>query len=554
VTIDRARTHPAPAILAIAAAVLALAATPAQARTVRVAASVHGAWAALTVHAAPEQLRAARATRGRAHRSLPARGIRRRLAHGPHLRLRLPTRLRRARGRLVVSLRLAPETALSRTAAAGTFRVRSDSRRARFRCRVDRGAWQKCATRWRPALGAGRHRLEARAHDRDGLSDRTAAHVTAVIPGPGASEAAPTPAPAWPLPTGSAFDPFGSASNFANARLPDAVALNSAAVSSAAAGELQRQANVYGTYLNSATFTAPIVVVPPDQPLTPVLCKYGSTPCVSQMRQMMLGVSTTGADLHGGLPIPPGYVPAAASDTDAEVAFYQPGYVSPAGYRGRFYEAWKLRLNPAYDPSRPVSPANPRWTAGSGGRVVGSATAPGHYRNWTVSGYRYSQPGDPDSTYQGASWGVLATGLFIASDEVRREDCVAGRIDHAIGLLVHDAKVGHIWPAQRGDGDLASSPIVEGMRLRFPASMPKPRFSNRFASMLFDAAQHYGLVIDDKTYASVGVRIEPASNGHAAPECMALLDGAHGYTALSGFPWSKLQVIVTGSDALPNQP
>lgn len=345
----------------------------------------------------------------------------------------------------------------------------------------------------------------------------------------------------------AAFQGFGAPSSFVNAPLPDNATLAGAPVNPAAPAELQRQAGAYGTYINAANWTAPLTVVPATQPLVPVRCAG----CPWALTQMMLGISPTRTDLHGGLPISDTYQPATLGDTDAEAVFYQPDYVSPAGPRGRFYEAWKLRPDPTYDPARPVGPTNTRWTAASGGRVVGASTSRGHYVSWTASGYQFRQPGHPDSTYQDWYWGVLATGLFIASDEVRRDDCTAGRIDHAVGVVVHNAHPGHVWPAVRDDGTDPSLPLVEGMRLRFPPDMPKPVFSNRFAGMLFDAAQKYGLVVDDKTLSSVAVRVEPVTGGHAAPECWALLDGAHGYDALTRFPWSKLQVLATGSDATP---
>jgi hypothetical protein len=145
-----------------------------------------------------------------------------------------------------------------------------------------------------------------------------------------------------------------------------------------------------------------------------------------------------------------------------------------------------------------------------------------------------------------------ATGLFQADNEISREDCAMGQINHAVGLLLRDAKPGHRWPAQRNDGAQPTWPVLEGMRLRLPPDTPKPAFSNRLASMLFDAAKKYGLVIADKTHNSVGVRVEPVRNGVSAPECNVLFDGVAGYDALKQFPWSRLQVIAVGTDDNPN--
>lgn len=239
-------------------------------------------------------------------------------------------------------------------------------------------------------------------------------------------------------------------------------------VNPSAPNEIQRQANTYGTYINRTSYTTPITVVPADQPLTPVKCvRTDGSLCTSQLRQMMAGTATDNVTyVGGGLPIPDDYVPSPLSDTDAEAVFYQPDYVSPNGaYTGRFYEAWKLRPNAAFDPTQPVSPANPKWTAAWGGRFVNVVKANGHYVDWTASGYDYKRPGGPDSTYQLHGWGVIAAGTLIASDEVSREDCARGEIDHAVGLMLHGAHPGQRWPAQRGDGTTSTLPVVEGMRL-----------------------------------------------------------------------------------------
>jgi len=360
---------------------------------------------------------------------------------------------------------------------------------------------------------------------------------------------------------------FGSPTNFANSLLPDNAPLDTGTIDIGTAtspdpvlinpsspNEIARQVSTYGTYVNLTNGTAPVYIIPANTPLTPVECTYNNQFCVSQMRQMTLGTSTTGLYIGGGIPIPDNFVEAPATDTDAEAVFYQPGYVSPCDstLTGRMYEVWKLRHNSNFDPNQPISPTNPKWTAGSAGRVVNLANKPNHYIDWYASGCKYTQPGDPDSTWQDLHWGVLATGIFIASDQVSREDCQAGQINHEVGLLLHNSHPGHRWPAQRDDGGISSWPVQEGMRLRLPANLAKPNFNNRLVSMLFDAAQKYGLVIDDKTNASVGIRIEPQSYGVADPACSALYDGQAGYNVLSQFPWSQLKVLSTGSDTAPN--
>jgi hypothetical protein len=94
--------------------------------------------------------------------------------------------------------------------------------------------------------------------------------------------------------------------------------------------------------------------------------------------------------------------------------------------------------------------------------------------------------------------------------------------------------------------------VQEGVRLALPAGLAKPSGLTRLASMLFDAAQNHGFVVDDHTFGVVGVRIEAQSSGVPAPECDALRDGKRPYQALAGFPWASLQVLAVGSDSDPN--
>jgi hypothetical protein len=258
--------------------------------------------------------------------------------------------------------------------------------------------------------------------------------------------------------------------------------------------------------------------------------------------------------------------PDPAVDTDGEVSFYQPDYINPCtGWKGRLYEAWRFRPNAAswtdawgvahraYDPSRPITPANPRYVVSSVGRALDMAHNPGHYVAHGVYDCNYSQPGHPDSVWEAEGGiGVTAAQTLLVNDLVSREDCVTGRIDHAVGLLVKNGAPGFVWPAQHGDGTNPAWPVQEGVRLALPAGLAKPAGLTRLASMLFDAAQTHGFVVDDHTFGAVGVRIEARSSGVPAPECDALRDGKPPYQALAGFPWASLQVLAVGSDRDPN--
>jgi hypothetical protein len=59
--------------------------------------------------------------------------------------------------------------------AKAVFRFGSDERGASFRCRIDRGRFRRCPRRIAHRLGAGRHKVAARALDALGNADPTPA-------------------------------------------------------------------------------------------------------------------------------------------------------------------------------------------------------------------------------------------------------------------------------------------------------------------------------------------------------------------------------------------
>jgi hypothetical protein len=361
-----------------------------------------------------------------------------------------------------------------------------------------------------------------------------------------------------------------------NARIPDNVALSDddAAIASAADGAATASVNptvgqelaAYAkradgssnTWVSYRDFTAPITTVSASTPLQPVrLCRSYPDNCVPSWGQgldmMMRGVGRDGTYLGGGIPIPDGFAP--PTDTDAEAIFYQPDYVAPDGKRGRVYELWGMRPNPDYDPSRPIGPGNARWRAAWGGRLVGTENQGlGYWTDcwWSGCGYQANSSvdpnmwGRPDSQARDHSWGATATSLSLLGTEVSLDECRRGVITHAVGLEVPDARTGYSWPAQRGDGGLSSKALTEGMRLTFPASATKPGGLTAVGSALWDAARHYGLIIDDRTLSSLNIRVEPGCQN------TAWWGGLPAYNQLSKFPWADLRVIATGSASDPN--
>jgi hypothetical protein len=319
---------------------------------------------------------------------------------------------------------------------------------------------------------------------------------------------------------------FAAPSNFWNAALPDTVALD-AASNPAVANELAREATVAAPYVNTWQYTAPITLVPADQPLVPVLLRGARTDSSFLKLQAILA---------SGMPIPPGWQPLA--DADAEGAFYQPDRCSPYdGKCGYYFEGWKFQ---AEDPS---TNGGYRWSVAWGGRIVRTEAWNGHWSNWQYSGYKYTTPGDPDSTYSEKGYGATATSLPLAGGTITVEDVQLGRIEHAVGLAVIVPHTGFRWPAQRGDGTSSTNPVYEGMRLRFPPGYQPPPGLHPLARMLVDAIRDYGAVVWDKA---------GALSYRAEPDVAQFFNGTAGYDILDGFPWSDLKVIATGSDTTPN--
>jgi hypothetical protein len=305
--------------------------------------------------------------------------------------------------------------------------------------------------------------------------------------------------------------------SFWSAPLPDDVRIDG--WTSTVAADLQAQADRINPYVNTTSWSAVVNVVPPDQPLVPVtLTRSGS--------------SALTAVFKTGLPIPPGWRP--QGDRDAHGVFYQPGYVGPAGHRGRYWEAWRIKRDEATG----------AWSAEWGGKMIGTETSEGYFTDWRYSGYRFNTPGDPDSTYRERGWGATATSLPLLGGIVRAQECSSGRIDHAVGLSVITPRAGYRWPAQRGDGSATSaSPVQEGMRLRFPPGYQPPATLHPFARMLAIALRDHGAVVWDKAGA-LSVRAEPA--------CASQFGTTPGYDVLRGFEWRKLKLLVTGSASNPN--
>lgn len=287
--------------------------------------------------------------------------------------------------------------------------------------------------------------------------------------------------------------------------------------------ELARQSGINAASVNTTTFTAKVIVTPPDQPLVPVTLR---DPVRAANSPALVQVFAT------GLPIPADFD--TTPDGDMHGVFWQPDYVHPTlGRQGRYWEAWGLKRE-----------ADGSWSALWGGRVNGTRENKGHFSWWTYDGYKASTPGHPDSTYVEGTWGATATSLPLAPSIITEEDLTVGRIDHALGLIVYDARASSfVWPAQRTDGGSGTIPVKEGMRFRFAPGAVAPAGLHPVARLIFDAARDYGLIVNDRTLHCLAVRAEPA--------CQRFYGTSAYWQVLNGFPWGDLQLLAAGSDTTP---
>src|SRR5918911_5672112 len=118
------------------------------------------------------------------------------------------------------------------------------------------------------------------------------------------------------VPSSAAAAPFfGAPTSFWNRPLPDDVA-TVPSETAAAASDLVSEIGVYRAIVNTTRYSGPITVVGPGTPLVPVQLMRPSWKGVVPRYDLTLA-----AVLAAGVPIPTGWQPAAADDTDAQGVF-----------------------------------------------------------------------------------------------------------------------------------------------------------------------------------------------------------------------------------------
>jgi hypothetical protein len=208
------------------------------------------------------------------------------------------------------------------------------------------------------------------------------------------------------------------------------------------------------------------------------------------------------------VPVPA--VAVAAPGTDKMMSIWSPA-------SDQLWEFWRMERG-----------ADGQWMACWGGRIDRVSASPGYFSG---------------------RFGATATGLSATGGMVSLGDVRAGRIDHALSLVVpHAATYRRVsWPAQRSDGeDPNPAAVPEGSRLRLDPSVDVGSLGlSPVAEMIARAAQTYGFLVAD-TGGAVAVVAE-----HGAAEQSVtgrdpwdgLLGGTPDYLMLQGFPWDRLQAL-----------
>lgn len=266
-----------------------------------------------------------------------------------------------------------------------------------------------------------------------------------------------------------------------------------------------------GPWINTTNYSTPIYTVPANQPTVPVTVDYNPV-ALSQA--------------FATVPIPSDAKPAAGSD--AQMTIYQPA-------TDTMWEMWEMRQD-----------TSGRWHAGWGGRMVHVSSNPGYYQN---------VPGPSGGMLEQSSWGATASSLPIAAGLITLADLASGHINHAVAMMVPKAKAKVFYcPAQRTDGyDTSANAIPEGAHFRIDPNLDLSKLSMPpITRMIAQAAQTYGLIVNDQTGATVGFRAEDPTplmrTGAPNPYGTYFANPATGQYVyptqfLASFPWSHLQLL-----------
>jgi hypothetical protein len=186
-----------------------------------------------------------------------------------------------------------------------------------------------------------------------------------------------------------------------------------------------------------------------------------------------------------------------------------------------------------------------QWRAAYGGVIRHVSTNPGYYQDLEDSA------GQPIERF---NWGSSATSLPLAAGLVTKRDLQRGRIDHALSIGLPNltpqtsiiASGQWAFPAQRADGkSTLSAAIPEGARLRLDPSLDLNSLRlSPFVRMLAEAAQRYGMIVQDGSAATVIYGEDPSPYERAGEQNFyKTLAGSPDINTLASFPWNRLEVM-----------
>ncbi len=264
-----------------------------------------------------------------------------------------------------------------------------------------------------------------------------------------------------------------------------------------------------GPWINTTDYSTPIYTVPAGQPRVQVVLSSNDPLLASEF---------------AAVPIPAGAQPAAGSD--GQMVVYQPS-------SNTMWEMFQARL------------VNGQWHASSGGRMADVSSDPGYFR---------SAQNSAGQLVEKADWGATATSLPMVGGLITLADLASGSINHAIAMMIPEAEAGVYWcPAQRSDGhDRSPNAIPEGAHFRLDPSVDLSTLSMPpITREIAEAAQKYGLIVNDQTGVTVGFRAEDpmplirAGQPNPYLKYFANSSGQYMYPTnfLQSFPWSHLQLL-----------
>jgi hypothetical protein len=301
----------------------------------------------------------------------------------------------------------------------------------------------------------------------------------------------PTGAGVWGSPNGSTSRLFAPDSVW-NAPFDGNVALDSH--SDALVAELQRSVAARNPWINTTSYSVPLYRVGAHQRLVRV-----------QLTTKWSLLQSEWEDV----PVPDNALP--ANGSDGHLVVYQAA-------TDTLWEFYKL------------SRTGTHWSARWGGRTVGVSKSPGYYYG-------------AERTH-----GATATSLSLAGGLITIDELKAGRIDHALAMAVpYGRRGGAVWPAQRGDGYVASNTAIpEGTRFRLNPSFDLSTVNGPpIIRMMAEAVQRHGMLVRDQSAGVTFYAEDPRQfgfNPYGGPT--GFFQNQYANNMLRRyFPWSQLQVV-----------